>query len=255
MIGVSHQRASARRGVGIPLHRQVYVALRDRIGRGDLRSGDALPNEDRLAREFHVSRVTVRTALAALQADGLIDRRQGKGTFVTGAIAVEPLAASMTDLVAHMRDISSQTEPTVVEFGYGPLPLAIQARLDGRHEGEYQHAARIRSRDGHPLLHITTYVPEDIGRTYTREELGVHPLETLLRRAGIGLHSGSQVVTAAAAYPPVAERLGLAVGEPLVVVRRTYLDREGRMVEYLEMLASPSSFELHTSLAPPDVPA
>jgi len=238
---------------GLPLHRQVYLVVRDAINRGEYGPGAALPPEEELAKRFGVSRVTVRTALAALARDGLIHRRQGRGTFVSSSVTVEPLAASMRDVVAHMRDVSSNTDVTVVELGYGPLPLTIQARLGGRNDGVYQRAVRLRGRQRRPLLHITTYIPEELGRTYTRAELARTPLYDLLRRAGVEFHSGAQVVTAAAADPAVAGLLGLAVGDPLIVVRRTYLDRSGRLVEYLELLASPASFELHTSLEPPDL--
>jgi GntR family transcriptional regulator len=244
--------SESRARTGLPLHRRVYLVVRDGINRGEYEPGSALPPEGVLAERFKVSRITVRTALAALEAEGLIDRQQGRGTFVNSSPVIVPLASSMVDLVAHMRDVSSHTEVSVVDFDYGPLPLTIQARLGERHDGVYQRAARVRSLNSRPLFHITTYIPEDVGRTYTREDLARMPLYDLLRRSGVEFHSGQQVVTAAAADLPVAELLGLEVGEPLIVVRRTYLDANGRLVEYLEMLASPSSFELHTTLGPPD---
>jgi GntR family transcriptional regulator len=244
--------SQSRARTGLPLHRRVYLVVRDGINRGEYAPGSALPPEGVLAERFKVSRITVRTALAALEAEGLIDRQQGRGTFVSSAPAVEPLASSMAELVAHMRDVSSHTEVTVVGLDYGPLPLTVQARLAAPDEGVYQRAVRVRSLNGKPLLHITTYIPEDLGRTYTRAELGTTPLYDLIRRSGVEFHSGQEVVTAAAADLSVAELLGLAVGEPLIVVRRTYLDANGRFVEYLEMLASPSSFELHTTLGPAD---
>jgi GntR family transcriptional regulator len=244
--------AQSRVRSGLPLHRRVYLVVRDGINRGEYGAGTALPPEGALAQQFKVSRITVRTALAALEAEGLIDRQQGRGTFVTGAPTVEPLGASMADVVAHMRDVSSHTDVTVVELDYGPLPLSVRARLASTPAGEYQHAVRVRSLDGAPVLLITTYIPEHLGRTYTRDELGSTPLYDLLRRTGVEFHSGEQIVSAAAADVTAAELLRLEVGEPLILVRRTYLDRGGQLVEYLEMLASPSSFELRTSLGPPD---
>jgi GntR family transcriptional regulator len=244
--------SESRARTGLPLHRRVYLVVRDGINRGEYAAGSALPPEGVLAERFKVSRITVRTALAALEAEGLIDRQQGRGTFVNTLPAVEPLASSMADLVAHMRDVSSHTEVTVVELEYGPLPLTVRARLDSPPTGVYQRAVRVRSMNGRPLLHITTYIPEHLGRTYTRDELGTTPLYDLLRRSGVEFHSGQQVVTAAAADLSVSELLGLEVGEPLILVRRMYLDDDGQFAEYLEMLASPSSFELQTTLGPPD---
>ena len=55
--------------------RGIYLLLRNEIADGQLSVGQSLPGEQRLANNFGVSRVTVRRALDALEADGLIDRQ------------------------------------------------------------------------------------------------------------------------------------------------------------------------------------
>ena len=62
--------------------RRVYLSVRDQITAGDLRDGETLPGEQKLAEAFGVSRVTVRRALEALAQGGLIERRAGSGTRV-----------------------------------------------------------------------------------------------------------------------------------------------------------------------------
>ncbi len=62
--------------------RRVYLSLRDQIADGRLCDGDTLPGEQRLAESYGVSRVTVRRALSALGAAGLIEKRAGSGTTV-----------------------------------------------------------------------------------------------------------------------------------------------------------------------------
>lgn len=66
-----------------PLYREVYDRLGERIFKGEWRSGEMLPSEHALAAELGVSQGTVRKALNELEAEQLIKRRQGKGTFVT----------------------------------------------------------------------------------------------------------------------------------------------------------------------------
>ena len=66
---------------GTSLHRQLFLVLRDQISQGLFADG-ALPGEEALCERFGVSRVTVRRALADLAAQGLVERRHGKGTFV-----------------------------------------------------------------------------------------------------------------------------------------------------------------------------
>ncbi|QIM18202.1 winged helix-turn-helix transcriptional regulator [Leucobacter coleopterorum] len=56
----------------LPLHSQVYGTLRECILSGEWEQGDRVPSERRLVEEFGVSRGTVRQALAALRAEGLV---------------------------------------------------------------------------------------------------------------------------------------------------------------------------------------
>lgn len=65
-----------------PLSQQARDAIQSYIRSMDLRQGTKLPREEALARMLGVSRITVRGALADLAAEGIIFRRQGKGTFV-----------------------------------------------------------------------------------------------------------------------------------------------------------------------------
>ena len=64
------------------LYLQVRDALVQRISSGAWKPGSAIPNESDLAGEMGVSAGTVRRALQTMEADRLITRRQGRGTFV-----------------------------------------------------------------------------------------------------------------------------------------------------------------------------
>ncbi|KMY67728.1 GntR family transcriptional regulator [Desulfocarbo indianensis] len=61
---------------------QVFEQLRDMIFRGQLKPLDRLPPERELAQQMGVSRPTVRNAVGRLVSLGLVDQRQGQGTFV-----------------------------------------------------------------------------------------------------------------------------------------------------------------------------
>src|SRR5262245_37445381 len=67
----------------IPLYYQLENLLREKILSGVFAPGDRIPTESDLIRQYGVSRITVRQALSALAGEGLIERRQGRGTFVT----------------------------------------------------------------------------------------------------------------------------------------------------------------------------
>jgi GntR family transcriptional repressor for pyruvate dehydrogenase complex len=73
---------STSRIVSVRLHDRVAAELRQRIIEGELKTGDRLPTENELSQQFGVSRNVIREAVRSLSRDGLLDVRQGSGTFV-----------------------------------------------------------------------------------------------------------------------------------------------------------------------------
>ena len=66
----------------LPLYQRVHDAVMARIVSGDLAPGVMLPSEFDLAAQYSVSQGTARKALSKLEQSGLVERHQGKGTFV-----------------------------------------------------------------------------------------------------------------------------------------------------------------------------
>ena len=66
-----------------PLYRQLMQRIRVDIEKGKYPEGSRIPPEHELEQLYQVSRVTVRRALAELTEEGLLERKQGKGTFVS----------------------------------------------------------------------------------------------------------------------------------------------------------------------------
>jgi DNA-binding transcriptional MocR family regulator len=77
-----------RRATG-PLHQRLAEALADAAQRGELLPGTRLPPERDLAVHLGVARTTVSAAYKQLELRGLVARRQGRGTHVTGAEGAE----------------------------------------------------------------------------------------------------------------------------------------------------------------------
>ncbi len=79
---------------GIPLARQIYAALRDRMMAGVLRPGDTLPSTRELSQALSVSRNTACEAYAMLADEGFLETRQGAATRVAAGLALEPTASA-----------------------------------------------------------------------------------------------------------------------------------------------------------------
>jgi GntR family transcriptional regulator len=88
----------------------VHDALRSAIENSLLKPQDALPPERDLAADFGVSRITVRKALDALVAEGLLTRKQGAGTFVSGRVEKQfaKLTSFSEDMAARGRKPRSE---------------------------------------------------------------------------------------------------------------------------------------------------
>jgi GntR family transcriptional regulator, frlABCD operon transcriptional regulator len=66
-----------------PLYEQLKNSIKDSVEKGDYRPSEKIPNEGELCERYGVSRITVRRAIKELVSEGLLERKQGKGTFVT----------------------------------------------------------------------------------------------------------------------------------------------------------------------------
>jgi GntR family transcriptional regulator len=232
----------------IPLHHQVFLVLQDGIAERRYAPGEALPGEEELARLFGVSRVTIRAAMETLNALGLVERRQGVGTFVRELSGPEPLTVPMMDLHTRSREIVRTTVAHVVEFAFEPAPRHVRTHFRASPDDLFQRAVRIRYMRDRPIMQVTTYIPEAIGRQFGRNDMEGGSLYAILQRFGITFASGEQLVTAAAADPIIAERLNVAIGAPLLKVVRVHFDITGRPIQHFELLAPPATYQLRMPL-------
>lgn len=230
--------------------RRVYLMLREAILRGGYPEGEALPGEQRLAATFEVSRVTVRAALQALDADGLIARRPGYGSRVSiGAMQRPRIAADFATLMPLLREISRTTEARLLACTYCQPPANVARALNLAPGDSVQKAVRLRTLDGQPFSYLTTHVPADIARNFSEADLATTPLFHLLERSGVKIDSAEQSVTATLAVPEVAGDLAVSVGAALLSMERIVRDDTGRGVEHLSALYRPDMFSFEMTLS------
>lgn len=86
---------------------EVVTRLRDMIHSGELRSGDRLPPERDLARLLGVSRPTLRAGIRSLSTVGILQSRQGAGTFVAGRDESPTLDGSPLKMLSALHGFTS----------------------------------------------------------------------------------------------------------------------------------------------------
>jgi GntR family transcriptional regulator len=216
----------------LPLYHQVQDILRRQLLRGELKPGDQLPTEAELAERFRISRTTVRLALDALRRDGLLYRRAGKGTFVTEP-RIEQELTRLTGFVEDMLALGRQATARVVEVREVAADDAVGQRLGVTAGTTVVRLERVRLADGDPLSLDVTYLPLEIGRRVAAEDLAVHPIFSLLEdRYGIALGFADYRIEAAIADRYVARQLGIAPGDPVLLIERTTCSKAGAPLDY-----------------------
>jgi GntR family transcriptional regulator len=233
---------------GTSLTATVFSILQDGILSNRYPQGAVLPAEEKLAQMFGVSRVTIRAALARLAERGLVARRQGRGTFVLEQKSHPRVSAPLDDLLGHIRKISATTRVVVHEYAKTLAPDDVWQVLGGARESEYLRIVRVRYADDKPLLYVTAYVVLDGAAAPMRETLEREPLHKALADGGRRVVSGRQRIDAVLSDPIVAPLLDIDVGAPLIRVRHVHVAADGKPVATLEILASPTRFELRSPL-------
>jgi GntR family transcriptional regulator len=229
--------AEVTAGAGVPLHRQLFLVLHDEIARGALAGGDALPTEQTLGDQFGVSRITVRRALADLADAGLIERRQGVGSFVRDQPPSRRNAGGGS-FMDELRQTEFETEVDVIELDGRTVPKAIADQL-GRDRALHVLRVRRERRTSEPLMITEAWLPDDLSDTITEDALSRAPLYRLLADAGIELDRVQHEITAEIAGPRNAQLLNTAIGSALMRVNRLAF-ANGQPHHYLSILLSPN---------------
>lgn len=244
---------AVRRELGAPLYQQVFLVLREAIREGKYPIDTALPSEAELCRLFHVSRITLRRALGQLQEAGLIERRQGSGTYVRRS-GLSQMAFEMGGAIRDFSEFTHGTKPRTLEFGYVAPPVRIRALFDAEVGERMQRILRIRSRGRVPLAQVETWVPLEVGKHYTAEDTDREPLLMLMERSGTILTSGRFTISTTLADPTMADRLHVEVGAPLLKFSRVMYDQDDRVAQYAEMLLRPDHIQIVLPVSNNDMP-
>lgn len=228
--------------------RMVYLGLRERISSGGFGKAGGLPGEQALAAEYGVSRVTLRRALAALAADGLIDRRRGAGTFLADGGAPKPVVSDLTDVLAHLADMGRTTKVSLLDCAMVEPASSIAKALKLKPGALTQISRRMRLIDGEPFSFLVAHVPERLANTYSVDELSREPLLSLLERASATVDRAEQEIGAELASPDIAAALGVEAGAPLLTMTRVTFDVNGEGIEHLRALYRPDRYSIRMDL-------
>ncbi|WP_251152162.1 GntR family transcriptional regulator [Cellulosimicrobium sp. Marseille-Q4280] len=186
----------------------------------ELDVGDAIPSERTLTETFNVSRMTVRQAVDALVNEGVLERAQGRGTFVAPPRADFEMRLTTFGEEARRRGMEPGTR--VLETGAAPAPSSVAEAL-GRPQGSpMHHVVRLRSADGSPMSVEEVWIPCDLAPDLLDD--GVPPsMYGALRERGLAPTWGEDTISASEATTQEQALLEMrGTRAVLRTVRRTF---------------------------------
>lgn len=232
-----------------PLYHQIYVLIREKIFSGEYSNGSLIPTENELEKMFDVSRITVKRALDELAAEGLVTRQRGRGTTITFSNPVSSSPTNMDGLMEDMLSIAKETTVKIIEFDYVKAPPQATDALKISPSSIVQKAIRIRHKEGTPFSYVITYLPEEIGRSFSHDELANEPILALIERSGNSISRARQTVTATLADGTTGPALKVSIGSPLLKVSRIVFDDDDSPVEYIVIYYRPDHYQLNLELS------
>ena len=236
----------------IPLYFQLEQIIKSKILMGEFLPGEQIPTEKDLCEAYQVSTITARQAILNLVNEGLIIRRQGKGSFVREGlkniknIRTLQLRGDINDIIP---EGLKKQEVKVLDIRKVVSPKKVANLLNIKEGQEVIQVRRTRSDHGIPVSYIKNYLPLEIGGKIKKEDLCIYPMMGILRnRLKIPLTGGMQYVEAIIADYDIASALSISISSPILYLETIIFARQKRPVEFVQTFYRPDQFRYSVKL-------
>ena len=226
--------------IATPLYKQLEEKLQHEIETGERPAGSRLPTENELSETYHVSRVTVRKALAGLSELGYLDRKSGKGTFV----AEKKLHRSITEVIS-FTDMCRMMNATA---GAKTIKIALEEpsereikEMSLKPGEKILVLERIRYMDDEPVIIELNKFPESFSFLFG-EDLNDTSLFEVLKKHNIILDHSRKTLDIIFASPQEAKALNINKGYPLLRIKSTIHDVENTITNLCQQLCIGDKF-------------
>ena len=208
-----------------PLYAQLMQKIKNSISNGELKIGSKIAAEQDLCIQYGVSRITVRKAISELEKQGILEKKQGKGTFVTVPAIHRKLHAvnsfhdtcRMNGQRPSTRTIASRTVTASVQ-DTDELGVAVGARV--------VETVRVHFADKVPVILEENHF--SMAYSYLLESDLNGSLYNLLSECGAEPAQATHVISIRKASRQVASLLKIEEGGSLFFLHEVIFDKMGR---------------------------
>lgn len=219
------------KSVPIPFYFQLMEIFQDYIATYE--HGTPIPTEAELCSVYDISRPTVRQAMAELSAEGRIERKKGKGSFVNKRMIQQDFLLNIMSFNDEMQAKGLVPETEVLTLCTRKAPPQVSKKLGLRTDEEVAFMSRLRSIDHEPVVLVNTYLPEALVRGLTDHDMAKNSLYHLLESEyHLRIARTVRVLELRAAGKYEAAPLGIAEGAPLHYIETVAFMDDGRPIEF-----------------------
>ncbi len=216
----------------LPLYFQLQEDLKRDIEMGNYQEGEKIPTEKQLEQIYNVSRITVRKAVEGLVHEGILVKRQGIGTIVSGK-RYQDRSLKLESFTEKMHEQGFQVETQILEASRMKAPPRIAKHLSIGDNEDVICAKRLRLTDGIPLAIFTAYLPVSVGVT-TEDDYSGSLFRLLEDKYGIRISHSDRTIVASLATKEEAVLLGIRPYEAVLLIKNVTYNESGRPIEYSE---------------------
>lgn len=208
-----------------PLYVQLMQKIKNSISNGELQVGTRIPTELELCSKYGVSRITVRKAVQELEKQGILEKKQGKGTYVT-VPAIRRKLHEVNSFHDTCRMNGKKPSTKVINLRTVPASTMDEEELGVAAGSRVVETIRVHLADGVPVILEENHF--SMAYSYLLESDLNGSLYNLLEECGTEPAQATHVISLKKASPSIARLLKTEPESMLMFLHEVIYDKKGR---------------------------
>lgn len=231
-----------------PLYHQLKGIIEQKIESEEWKPGDKISSENELLTIYKVSRSTTQRAVDELVQEGVLERRQGKGTFVSKP----KIEQSLTSFYSFSRMIKSRgmsPKDVILKIETVKAKREIAEKLQIKSSEEVTTLQRLRLVNDEPIILETSYLPKEYVSALSHEDLEKYSLSDFLEKEyRLFIVKAKETFEAVLVCDLESKYLNIEQGAPGLLLERIAYDTKGIPIAFFRSLIRGDRSRFYTEL-------
>jgi GntR family transcriptional regulator len=234
-----------------PLYEQLKTILRQQIEAGKFKPDHPIPSERTLCQEYHISRITVRQAIADMINEDILYRKQGKGTFVAGRKVNQGLTR-IVNFTRTVLELGMKPSTKILANEIVPVDIQVAKILEIPVTSQVLRLSILGKGDEAPLVHYESYFPLPLGKKMAREAtqragkaIPFSTYDLYGEFTGVFPAMVNQSFEAATADDSLASLMKVKKGTALFMITSVFMTKDQRPLEFRKATYRGDRYKFH----------